>query len=177
MQKLALTVSKRHRKTETFSSSLSGFLNLSTVDIWVICHGDCPVCEECLAATLASPQLLESTTSPDIARHCLLGVDYPKLGTTALNVRFIPRLPQVLSIRAQRYLVSQSVSQSCPTLCDPKDCRLPGSSVHGILQARRLDWVAILSSQPRDQTQIFCIAGRFFIVWATREAIEMLRET
>lgn len=100
MQKLALTVSKRHRKTETFSSSLSGFLNLSTVDIWVICHGDCPVCEECLAATLASPQLLESTTSPDIARHCLLGVDYPKLGTTALNVRFIPRLPQVLSIRA-----------------------------------------------------------------------------
>ena len=37
------------------------------------------------------------------------------------------------------------VAQSCPTLCDPMDCSLPGSSVHGILQARILDWVAILN--------------------------------
>ena len=47
------------------------------------------------------------------------------------------------------------VSQSCPTLCDPMDCSPPGSSVHGILQARILEWVAIPfsrgSSQPRDQ--------------------------
>ena len=46
------------------------------------------------------------------------------------------------------------VAQSCPTLCDPMDCSLPGSSVHGILQARRLVWVAISSSKgssrPRD---------------------------
>ena len=35
------------------------------------------------------------------------------------------------------------VSQSCPTLCDPMDCGLPGSSVHGILQARILEWIAI----------------------------------
>ena len=51
---------------------------------------------------------------------------------------------------------------------------LPGSSVLGILQARILEWVAIPfsrgSSQPRDQTQVFHIAGRFFIIWATREA-------
>ena len=50
------------------------------------------------------------------------------------------------------------VTQSCPTLCDPMDCSLPGSSVHGILQARILVWVAISfsreSSQPSDQTQI-----------------------
>ena len=49
-----------------------------------------------------------------------------------------------------------SVTQSCPTLCDPVDYSLPGSSVHGILQARILGWVAIPlsrgSSQPRDQT-------------------------
>ena len=61
-----------------------------------------------------------------------------------------------------------SAAQSCPTLCDPTDCSLPGSSVHGILQARTLEWVAITfsrgSSQPRDQTQASCIAGRFFIV-------------
>ena len=50
------------------------------------------------------------------------------------------------------------VAQSCPTLCDPMDCSLPGSSVHGILQARILEWVAIsfsrVSSQCRDQTWV-----------------------
>ena len=58
--------------------------------------------------------------------------------------------------------------------CDPMDCSLPGSSVHGILQARVLEWVAISfsrgSSRPRDQTQVSRIAGRFFTLWATREA-------
>ena len=58
------------------------------------------------------------------------------------------------------------VTQSCLTLCDPMDCSLPGSSVHGILQARILEWVGIPfsrgSSQPRDQTWVFRIAGRFF---------------
>ena len=57
-------------------------------------------------------------------------------------------------------------SQSCPTPCDPKDCSSPGSSVHGILQTRILEWVAFPfsrgSSQPRDQTQVSCIAGGFF---------------
>ena len=48
------------------------------------------------------------------------------------------------------------VTQSCPTLCDPMDCSLPGSSIHGILQARVLEWVTISfsrgSSRPRDWT-------------------------
>ena len=52
---------------------------------------------------------------------------------------------------------------------------LPGSSVHGVLQARILEWVAILfsrgSSWPRDQTQVSCITGRFFTIWATREVL------
>ena len=64
--------------------------------------------------------------------------------------------------------------QSCPILCDPMNCSFPGSSVHGILQARILEWVAIPfsrgSSHPREQTWVPCIAGRFFTVWATREA-------
>ena len=68
------------------------------------------------------------------------------------------------------------VAQSCLTLCDPKDYSLPGSSVHGILQARVLEWVAMLSSrgssQPRNQTQVSHSAGRFFTVWATRGAQE-----
>ena len=58
------------------------------------------------------------------------------------------------------------VTQSCPTLCDPMDCSPPGSSVHGIFQARVLEWVAISfsrgSSQPRDRTPVSRIAGRFF---------------
>ena len=66
------------------------------------------------------------------------------------------------------------VTQLCQTLCDPKDCIPPGSSVHGILQARILKWVANAfargSSQPRDQTQVSCIVGGFFTIWTTREA-------
>ena len=57
------------------------------------------------------------------------------------------------------------VAQLCP-LCHPKDFSLPGSSVHGILQAKVLEWVAISSSrgssQPRNQTQVSHIAGIFF---------------
>ena len=53
------------------------------------------------------------------------------------------------------------VTQSCPTLCDPMDCSLPGSSIHGIFQAKVLEWVAIAfsrgSSQPRTRTHISCI--------------------
>ena len=52
--------------------------------------------------------------------------------------------------------------QLCPTLCNPMDCSPPGSSVHGILQARILEWVAMPSSrgysQPRDQTRVSCIS-------------------
>ena len=57
-------------------------------------------------------------------------------------------------------------AQLCPTLCELMDCSLPGSSVHAILQARILEWVALSfckgSSQPRDQTHIPSLAGGFF---------------
>ena len=59
-------------------------------------------------------------------------------------------------------------SQSCPTLCNPMDCTVPG-----ILQARILEWVPFPfcrgSSQPRDWTQVSGIAGTFFTSWAIRE--------
>ena len=68
------------------------------------------------------------------------------------------------------------VAQLCLIPCDPMSGSLPGSSVHGILQARMLVWVAIPfsrgSSQLRDQTQVSCIAGGFFTIWATGEAQE-----
>ena len=57
-------------------------------------------------------------------------------------------------------------AQSCPTLCNPTDCRPPGSSVHGTLQARILEWVGIPfsrgSAQPRDRTRVSCMAGQCF---------------
>ena len=67
--------------------------------------------------------------------------------------------------------------QSCLTLCNPLDCSPQGSSVHGIFQARILEWVSISfsreSSQPRNQTHVncvSCIASGFFTCWAIREA-------
>ena len=60
------------------------------------------------------------------------------------------------------------VTQLCLTLCNLMDSSLPGSSVHEILQARILEWVAVSfskgSSQPKDQTQVSGIAGRFFTI-------------
>ena len=71
------------------------------------------------------------------------------------------------------------VTQLCPTLCDPMDCSLPGSYVHGILQARLLEWVAIPfsreSSRLKDWTQLSCMAGRFFTIWETRRACSHMR--
>ena len=72
--------------------------------------------------------------------------------------------------------VCVKVTQSCPTLYNPVDCNLPGFSIHGILQARILEWVAIPfsrgSSQFRDWTQVSHIAGKFFTKFDTREAQE-----
>ena len=66
------------------------------------------------------------------------------------------------------------VAQLCPTLCNPMDCSLSGSSIHGIFQARIPEWVAISfsrgSSWPRDWIRVSLIAGRCFTLWATREA-------
>ena len=70
-------------------------------------------------------------------------------------------------MRAQRL-------QSCPASCNYTEHSPPGSSVHGILQARILEWVVMPSfkgsSQPRNCTCISCIASRFFTQWATWEA-------
>ena len=63
-----------------------------------------------------------------------------------------------------------NIHACCPVrLCDPMDCNPPGSSVHGIVQARLLEWVAISfsrgSSQPRDQTCVSCVSciGRWIL--------------
>ena len=71
------------------------------------------------------------------------------------------------------------VTQSCPTLCDPMDYSQAGSCVHGILQARILEWVAISfsrrSSQPRDQTWLSHNTSRFFTIWTGKESQDWKR--
>ena len=77
-------------------------------------------------------------------------------------------------INKRKELVCKCYSYSVmSTLFDPMDCSLPGSSVHGILQAKIPEWVAFPfsrgSSQPRDWTWVSWIAGRFFTIWTTRD--------
>ena len=71
------------------------------------------------------------------------------------------------------HIVCVVFTQSCSTLWDLTDCSPPGSSVHRVLQARILEWVAIPFSKEsswfRDWTWVSCIARRFFTIWATRE--------
>ena len=70
------------------------------------------------------------------------------------------------------------VAKSCLILCHPMDCSPPGSSVHGILQAKILEWVAISfsrgSAQPRNWTWVSCITGGFFAEMVTREALRCI---
>ena len=74
-----------------------------------------------------------------------------------------PEFQTILPTHSQQ--IESEVTQSCPTLCDPIDCRLLRSSVHGIFQAKILKWVAISfssrSSWPRDWTWVSCIVGRW----------------
>ena len=80
--------------------------------------------------------------------------------------------------RVLRFPICVYSSLHCIGLCNSMDCNPPGSSVHGLLQTRILEWVAILfskgSSWPRDWTWVSCIASSFFTVWATREARDFL---
>ena len=88
--------------------------------------------------------------------------DYFLIGLNPFNPSSTPHTEE-------KWKVKVKVTQSCPTLCDPMDY-----IVHGILQARILEWVAFPfsreSSRPRNQTGVSYIAGGFFTNWATWEA-------
>ena len=104
--------------------------------------------------------------------------------------------PQILNLSAPQFWTSQpeellgskgllfklccvcvSRSQSCLTCCKPMDCSPPGYTIHAILLAIKLEKVAIpfprVSSRPRDWPWVSCIAGGFFTIWATREALKL----
>ena len=93
---------------------------------------------------------------------------FEPMGEKRMRATSLPPCP------LQHPVICKLVAQSCLTLCNPLDYSPPGSSVHEILQARILERVAIPfskgSSQPRDWTYVSCLAGRFFTIWAIREA-------
>ena len=84
-------------------------------------------------------------------------------------------LPEVPKVYPMVHVCVCAQSLSHAWLCDPMDCSPLGSSVHGIFQARILEWVTICSSRRssglRDRTCICCIEGPILYLWATREAI------
>ena len=80
---------------------------------------------------------------------------------------------EMLHLLSSEMYVYVLVVQWYFTLCNSIDCSAPSSPVHAILQAKILEWVAVsysrASSQPRDWTWVYCIVGRFFTIWATKE--------
>ena len=90
----------------------------------------------------------------------ILGPFPSSIDSPPLSSHSFPLLLHLTNIFSQLYACS--VAQSCLTLCNPMDCSPPGSSVHGILPARILEWVAISFSRgsfwPRDWTLISCVS-------------------
>ena len=117
----------------------------------------------------AGPFSLESNTETYRAGHPGSGPD-PNPHTN-LYSNYCSHNPNPLTLAPALTLLCVLVAQLCPTLCNPSDCSPPGFSVHGILQARTLEGIVIPFSrgtfQPRDQTLVSCIAGRFFPICAT----------
>ena len=74
------------------------------------------------------------------------GIEGTRVQLTALN-KLVLKLQGMPHLQRSAYAVLCLVAQACPTLCNPMDCSLPGSSVHGILLGRILEWVAISSSK------------------------------
>ena len=98
----------------------------------------------------------KSQKNPTSMERCQLSTWLPSKAVIFLQALFCMRFPH------PHVFVCAKLLQACLTLRDPMDCSPPGSSVHRILQARVLEWVAISSSrkssQPRDRTHVSCIS-------------------
>ena len=149
----------------------------------------CSPLPKALVSHLKPPLLFSSWEDARLAWVQLLFLDYaptylphPKPSTLMHSPDSLPRPPKRSPFQTDFYHwyyieVMQCLWFSCYVVCntcDPVDCSLPGSSVHGISQATILEWGAISfsrgSSQPRDRTWVSRTAGRFFTNWATRQA-------
>ena len=122
-------------------------------------------------------ELIRLLCPTSFTRSRFLAQEFPSQALLWVNLMPV-RHTDLWSTSSERK-VNVLVAQLCQTLCDPMDCSPLGSSVHGLLQARMLEWVTIPFSRGLcllgDQTCVSRIAGRFFIVWATRVAMKHLK--
>ena len=151
----------------SLSSSISqSFLKLMSIESvipsnhFILCH----------------PLLLLASIFPSIR---VFSNESAKYWSFSFSISFSNEYSRLISFKIKIHVlkpnrvkerVKLKVGQSCLILCDPTDCSLP---VHEILWTRILEWAAIFflrgSSWPRDWTQVFCLVGRFFTIWTTRE--------
>ena len=136
------------------------------------CH---PVISSSVGPFSSCPQPLPASESFPMSQ--LFAAGGQSTGVSAL-ASFLPENTQDWSP------LECTVPRSCPTLCNPTDCSLLGSSVHVILQARILEWIAISSSRgsswPRDWTHLSyasCISREILYHWATWEAAWVAHKT
>ena len=126
--------------------------------------GKCPLAGSKTAIFLLCPHMVKETS------------EFPTLENWSPSKASFPKTI-IQGTRFQHMNLGGGVTHSVvsETLCNPTDCSSPGSSVHGILQAGILELIAMSSSrgssQPRDWTCEPCITGRFFTIWAAREAL------
>jgi hypothetical protein len=133
-----------------------------------------PITENTRIAYFCIQNTTTTTTTPttpfSLMRDCHL-VEHRRHFWFGLRQNCVITIAQV----SKETKKEREVTQWCLTCCDPVDCKLPGSSIHGISQSRVLEWVAIsfsrASSRPRDRTLVSCIAGRRFTVWTTRQVL------
>ena len=108
----------------------------------------------------------------DLCAWCFVSCFFLAIFKT-LSLSFDSLIIMCLGVYPVCVCVCVFIPQSCPTLWKTMDRSLQGSSAHGILQTRILEWVAMPSSrgssQPRDWTQISYIADRFFTIWPSRK--------
>ena len=139
-----------------------------------VCSNSCPLSRWChptisSSVTLFScPQSFPASGSFPVSWP--LRMRRPRYCSFCFSISPSSEYSGLISLRTTGLIaVKVKVAQSCPTLCDPMDY-----TVHGILQARILEWVACPfssgSSWPSNQTGVSCTAGGFFTNWATREA-------
>ena len=138
--------------------------------------------------SLQSKGLSRVFSSTTVWKHRFFGVQpslwssshtstWPLEKTIALTTQtFVSKVISLLFNMLSRFVIACLHAQSCQTLCGPLNCSQPGSSVHGIFQARLLEWVAISYSRKfswsRDQThESPALVGRFFTIGATWEAL------
>ena len=107
-------------------------------------------------------------------KNLILRSDFQKITMRRLPI-ISGCLPFKIFLCIKQCLKWSEVTQSCPTLCDPMDCSLSGSTVHGVFQAIVLEWIAISfsrgSSHPRGWTRVSRIVDRHFTIWATWQVL------